>query len=189
MMLWVPFSYKIANIFLSLEYVDERRVIEYDCNPEGMVQTRPPVWRSQLVTFSPLICVKEWPFGEKLSHPPSELSGLFKVLTCSRVTASRICTPLFLVTAINLLHGDHAYCVYECLVDAVATTGSHETGSPCITLAKGWAYCWYSPHTIDVLGDRGSADIYMCGADMVMTPKNASTKREQSLTRLRVGDT
>jgi len=58
----------------------------------------------------------------------------------------------------NLLHGDHAALQTESLRLRVATVGSHEIGNPRTTLARGWAYSLYSLCTIDVRGDKKSAE-------------------------------
>lgn len=57
--------------------------------------------------------------------------------------------------AINLLHEDHASTAPR--KERVAVTSSHDNGTPCTTLAKGWAYCSYSSFMADPWGDRGSA--------------------------------
>ena len=58
----------------------------------------------------------------------------------------------------NLLHDDHATVrvLGPCVV--VAKFDLQEIGNPHTTLARGWAYCLYSFHTIDVRGDKGSAE-------------------------------
>jgi hypothetical protein len=56
------------------------------------------------------------------------------------------------------LHGDHALCPIKGLLCILATVGSHEVANPCTTLAKGLAYGLYSLCTIDIGGDRGSAE-------------------------------
>ena len=48
----------------------------------------------------------------------------------------------------SLLHGDHTAKSTGPLWLTVATTGSHEIGNPCTTLAKGRAYDLYSSRTI-----------------------------------------
>ena len=59
----------------------------------------------------------------------------------------------------NLLHGDHmilfAAGPENCLVTIPA---SCEVGGACTTLAKGQAYCLYNACTLDVGGERGSAE-------------------------------
>jgi hypothetical protein len=76
-----------------------------------------------------------------------------------RVTASKIHIPVDSTgTAINLLHGDHAIALIEFGHFMVATTGSHDFGTPCITLVNGLACCSYNLHTAEVLGDRGRAE-------------------------------
>ena len=61
-------------------------------------------------------------------------------------------------TAMNLLHGDHAAILAKFSCFAVARVGSHEIGNPVTTLARGRAYGLYSLCTIDVRGDRRSAE-------------------------------
>ena len=61
-----------------------------------------------------------------------------------------------LATAIELLHGDHVTLIVE--VISVTVLDSHKIGNPRTTLANGQAYCLYSMCTIDVWGDRGSAE-------------------------------
>ena len=78
----------------------------------------------------------------------------------SRVTASRISVALGLEwpTAMSLLHGDHATLVMGVCCFVVATIGPHEIDNPRTTLAKGRVYCWESWRTIEVWGDKGSAE-------------------------------
>jgi len=78
-----------------------------------------------------------------------------------RVAASKIstvggCSPQEI--AMDLLHGDHAAAKIF-LGNRVATTlGSHEVGSPCTILIKGWACDPYNPRTSDFWGDSGRAE-------------------------------
>ena len=99
-----------AIIFPSIEYVSEEWYASDICDPEGLVVTRPPVWRSQLMS----VCLRpiptnKWLSGEKLS-PPCISSWKKKVLSCLKVTASRISIvpELYGATAMNLQQGDHA---------------------------------------------------------------------------------
>jgi hypothetical protein len=151
--------YKTASIFPSVEYVDEKKdVMRNRVSPsERTVPAGPPVWRSQLMNIPSLNIVRVWPSGEKPSNGVREIGGDSKVLSCLRVTASMISTVAEMI-AMNLLHGDHATSLMIPLRVAV-TTGSHEVCNPCTTLAKGRAYCLYSPRTSDDWGDRGSAEI------------------------------
>jgi len=58
----------------------------------------------------------------------------------------------------NLLHGDHtASSIAEGRVVA-AIFVSHDVGSPCTTLVKGWACDSYSFRTIDFWGANASAE-------------------------------
>ena len=148
--------------FPSSEYVDEKAVRYAPVvNPEGMVRSGPPVWRSQLMSFRLPISVKQWPSGEILSRE-SSLSwyweGIAKVSSRLRVAASRITTHLLSTIAINLLHGDQIASYGVVSLYKVAAVWSHEDGSPCTTLARGWVYCLYSLHMIEVWEDRGSAE-------------------------------
>jgi len=88
----------------------------------------------------------------------------------------------------DLLHGDHAAASTLLGNRAAAVLGSHEVGSPCTILVKGWACDSYNPRTSDFRGDSGRAEWKICGEDVLMTSKNPVTKREQSLTRSRVCD-
>ena len=45
---------------------------------------------------------------------------------------------------------------FGCVV--VAKFDLQEIGNPHTTLARRWAYCLYSLHTIDVGGDKGTAE-------------------------------
>ena len=58
----------------------------------------------------------------------------------------------------NLLHGDHVAPLAPPLSATTVMVGSHEIGSPYTTLARGRAYGLCSLRTIDVRGDRGSAE-------------------------------
>ena len=60
--------------------------------------------------------------------------------------------------AMNLLHGDHVIHQTKLEHCMVAIAGSHDIGTPCTTLVKGWAYSLYNLCTIDVLGDKGRAE-------------------------------
>ena len=61
----------------------------------------------------------------------------------------------------NLLHGDHAHTPWERTPDKVATTGSHEIGTPCTILneGEGRAYFQYTLRTTEFLGDSVSAEM------------------------------
>ena len=84
--------------------------------------------------------------------------GCGKDFSCLRVDASKISTfPLDLI-AKNLLHGDHTILSIQPEHLVVAIAGSHNIGTPFITLSKGWVYCSYNFRTIDVWGDRGRAE-------------------------------
>jgi hypothetical protein len=58
----------------------------------------------------------------------------------------------------NSLHGDHTTNPIVEVHVAAAVFGSHETGAPCTTLVKGWAYDSYSFRTIDFWGVNASAE-------------------------------
>ena len=121
------------------------------------------------------------PSGEKLGHQRSlsrYLEVIVKVSSGLRVAASKITTDLRSTIAITLLHGDQIASYGAVSLYRVASIGSHEDGSPRRTLARGWVYCLYSLCTIEVWGDRGSAEWYICGADRLMTSKNVIMKRE-----------
>ena len=60
------FLYVTATVFPSVEYADEKSV-KVGYNPEGMVPTGPPVWRSQVESFLLLNNVRKRLSGEKLS--------------------------------------------------------------------------------------------------------------------------
>ena len=105
-----------------------------------------------------LSCIKKELSGEKQSGAAWSVGGE-KVLRRLRVTASRISTAPDLATAMNLLHGDQAAKRGRTSWYTVATTGSHEVGNPCTTLAKGRAYRLYTSQIFDPWGDRGSAEI------------------------------
>ena len=170
--------YATANIFPSVEHVVETN---FGSGPssERMVPTGPPVWRSQLMSCPPSIFVKKRVSGEKVHlSEGTEERGSSKVLSRLRVTASNVSTVFPLMTAMNLLHGDHATVWQVSSLCLVATIGSHDIGNPRTTLAKGRVYCLYISRTIDVGGDRGSAEWYICGADMLMTSKKVVVKRE-----------
>ena len=96
--------------------------------------------------------------GEKLSH--RAIQGDSRVLIRSSVTESRISifTGFDQATAMNLLHGDHTATSTTAWGPEAEITGSHETGNPCTTLAKGRAYGLHSSRTIEVRGDRRSAE-------------------------------
>lgn len=83
-----------------------------------------------------------------------------KVLIRPRVAASKISIVVDLrwASAMNLLQGDHAIAAAELWVCLVAVLCLHEVGRPCTTLDKGRIYDWYSLRTIDVWGDRKSAE-------------------------------
>ena len=85
--------------------------------------------------------VKVRPSGENLSCVSEESRGDLKVLSGSRVAASRMFIVEALLTAMNLLHGDHVVDRQASPQCEVARTGSHEIDKPRTTLAKGHAYC------------------------------------------------
>ena len=99
------------------------------------------------------------PSGENPSRVSVESRGDLKVLSGSRVAASRMFIVETLLTAMNLLHGDHVADVQKPLQYEVARTGSHEIDNPCTTLTKGDAHWLYSSRTIEVRGDMGSAEM------------------------------
>ena len=103
--------------------------------------------------------VKVRPSGENPSHGNPGSRSDPKVSSGPRVAASRIFIVKAFLTAMNLLHGDHVADVQPPLQYEVARTGSHEIDNPRTTLAKGHAYWLYSSRTIDVRGDRGSAEM------------------------------
>ena len=150
------FLYVTATVFPSVEYADEKSV-KVGYNPEGMVPTGPPVWRSQVESFLLLNSVRKRLSGEKLSCRASEFRWDSKTLSRLRVIASRTSTVPDLLAAMSLLHGDHATSLRRPLSYA-ATIGSHEIGNPCTTLATGLVYCLYSSRTIDFRGDRRRAE-------------------------------
>lgn len=153
-----------TTIFPSIECVDKKWFAWDEHGSEWMVLTRPPVWRSQQVS-SQLVnpCVgpnrtNRWLSGEKLSNRTAP--GRSGLLSCSRVTESRISivSGFDRETAMNPLHGDHAAAKTAARGFGAETIDSHETGNPCTTLVKGRAYYLYSLRTIEVFGDRGSAE-------------------------------
>ena len=60
--------------------------------------------------------------------------------------------------AMNLLHDDHVATSIVKGRAMAAVHGFHDTGKPCTTRTKGWAYDSYSFRTIDVFGDSTSAE-------------------------------
>ena len=123
----------------------------------GMGPYDSPVSRSQLTQYLAVNRAKKRLSGEKVRDNSRE-PGHSKVLRSARVAASWSSTASCLATAMNLLHGDHAAPKFVPLY-AVATNGSHDFDNPCRTLTKGRPYCLYTSRTVDVLGDRGSAEI------------------------------
>ena len=81
-----------------------------------------------------------------------------KVSSRLRVAASRITADLRSTIATTLLHGDQIASCGVISPYTVVAVGSHEDGSPRTTLARGRMYCLYSSRTIEVWGDRGSAE-------------------------------
>ena len=129
-----------------------------DISNTEMTLTGAPVWMSQVVSAEPSSCasVSRRQSGEKMS-PRIGSGGELKMACRSRATASRISISVPYPTAMNLLHGDHATAsTSEGFLTVML--GSHEVGSPCMILVKGWAYGSYSFRTIDVLGDSGRAE-------------------------------
>ena len=125
-----------------------------------MTLTGAPVWMSQLIRCIPIsrwyTSVSRRQSGEKMSAW-ADLVGESKTTCRSRVAASRISISVPYLTAMNLLHGDHATAkTREGFLTVML--GSHEVGSPCMILVKEWAYGSYSFRTIDVLGDSGRAE-------------------------------
>src|ERR1700753_190037 len=104
--------YTTATIFPSSECLNERRSVD-DIPTHGvMILIRPPVWRSQLMTFWPIRSVKRRLSGEKPSCcsgrmycRPGEIYEVSKTRSRPRVTASRSSRDLGLATAMNLLQG------------------------------------------------------------------------------------
>lgn len=83
----------------------------------------------------------------------------------------------------NLLQGDHTAAVTPLENVVLATLGSHEVGNPWMTLPRGSMYDPYCFRTRDVLGEKGRAEWYICGADVLMTSKKPVTNRKQSFAR------
>ena len=131
--------------------------MENGLNPGRTGLSGQPVWKSQVM--SPLLSnrVKKRPSGVKLKPRSQKSVGVSKMLSLLRVTESRISVDPVLRTAINLPHGDHTPTPKSPRY-LLAETGSHESGDPCMTLARGQAYCLNSPRTIEVWGDRRSAE-------------------------------
>lgn len=153
-------QYATAIIFPSVECADEKHLTFFACDTEEMVLTRPPVWKSQLVrSNSSLNPVNRQPSGEKLSHWVF-LDGEVKVLILPRVFASRI--SIFVeehwANAMNLLHGDHVTALTLPQKYLVEIVSSHEVGTPCTTFTKGRLYGLYRLCTVDVVGDKRSAE-------------------------------
>ena len=156
----VPSEDTPASILPSMEYVGKTE--RSRVNSQGkVIRTEPPVWRSQVIRSIRLSCVRKELSGEKQSSAALSIRGekALKVLRRLRVTASQISTAPDLATATNLLHGDQAAKRERSSWYTVATTGSHEIGSPWTTLAKGHPYRLYTSRTIDLWGDRGSAEM------------------------------
>ena len=127
------------------------------------------------------ISVKKWPSRERLGRQYSSSryrEVIAKVSSWLRVAASRITTNLRSTIAIILLHSDQIASYGAIPLHKVAAVGSHEDGSPRTTLGRGRVYCLYSSRTIEVWGDRESAEWYICGADRLMTLKNVIMKSE-----------
>ena len=136
------------------------------CNQ--MVLTKPPVWRSQLLTHSSSSPsgtpwhVKIRPSGEKTStpRPMNTFNEGLKDWSRRRVTESKtsIVGMLPQAIAMNLLHGDHTASLILDGRDAAALFGSHDVGAPRTILAKGRACDAYICRTIDSLGANTSAE-------------------------------
>ena len=149
----------VVTIPPSMECVDEKGLAVEATGTRGMALIGPPVWRSQLLSIPSPNCTKKWPSGEKLvSRGTCSSWGSSRVVSLSRVTASRISIVPGFASAMNLLHGDHTAPAEKSSWYMVATIGSHEIGNPCTILTNGRAYCSYSLRTIEVWGDRGSAE-------------------------------
>ena len=98
-----------------------------------------------------------------MSHrvPPSSPNGKLRIVSCPRVTASRIsivALNLPQAIAMNLLHGDHTAMSITEGNFMVAIVGSHDTGTPCTILTKGCADRSYNLSTVDAWGDSGRAE-------------------------------
>ena len=112
-----------------------------------------------MVSLSGLICnglvwnnVNKRESGEMICRPACPSGGL-RMESCWRVAPSRILivadpSNAKESTAMNLLHGDHA--THELEYPLTTMLGSHEVGSPCRILVKGWSHGWYSWRTIDI---------------------------------------
>ena len=132
-------------------------------------------------------------FGEKTSHRVRPISpdGKLRMVSRQRVTASRISIGALdfpRAIATSLLHGDHTTVSIGEENFVAVMLGSHKVGNPCAILTSGRACRSYSVRTIDVGGDSGRAEWWICGADLLMISKNPMTNLKQSLTRSRVGD-
>ena len=131
-------------IFSHAEYVTERQSWGFLRRSGKMAPTRTPVRTSQVINcpgVSPKH-VNKRAFGEKMSHrvPPSSPNGKLRIVSCPRVTASRIsivALNLPQAIAMNLLHGDHTAMSITEGNFMVAIVGSHDTGTPCTILTKG----------------------------------------------------
>ena len=118
------------------------------------------------------------PLGEYaiIAADDERLVGNLSAESFSRVVESRISTPASVLTATNRQQGDQVtsgYCVERM---ALAMRGSHEAGKPTTTLGDGWTNRPYSLRTIEDLGVRARAELYICVADVLMTSKNSVTK-------------
>ena len=100
---------KAAITLPSTEYANEEKFARGMSVDSAMMWalTRQPVWRSQLEVLHSLSRVKMRPSGEKLSELSGASRGHSKVLSRSRVAASRISIAADLALAMNLLHADH----------------------------------------------------------------------------------
>ena len=154
-----PSPYATATTFPSTEYVDEKcRDIDRGSGPAGVVAIGPPVWRSHKAMPSPrLNDINRRLSGERLSHS-GYMEGDAMESSRWRVAASRTSIDSNLATATKPPPGDHIDFLAKLGSCLVMTPASQEVGNPRATLAKGWAYCLYDASTIDVRGDRGSAE-------------------------------
>ena len=127
-------------------------------------------WRFQVTTY--LFQLSGLRLPQSPAHVSIRLSGektnawghisreILRPWSLRRVAESRTSTTMESrePIAMNLLHDDHVATsiLRGCMMAAVY--GSHDTGKPCTTRTKGWAYDPYSFRTIDVFGDSTSAE-------------------------------
>ena len=98
--------------------------------------------------------------GEKTNAWGRIIHGNLRPWSLRRVAESKMATTMELgeLIAMNLLQDDHVAISILKGCAMAAVYWSHDTGKPCITRTKGWAYDSYSLRTIDVFGDSMSAE-------------------------------